>query len=79
MLCISVVAPQHRADTLAKLDFGLGLFTMEGREKKHQQIKKHAYNSTIQNRWAYIFRHEFVQLVYLIISFSHWTCQSFDH
>ena len=65
MWCFSVVAPQHCADTLAKLDLGLGLFTMEGREQKHQQIKKYAHNSTIQNRWPYIFRHEFIQLVYL--------------
>ena len=63
--CLSVVAPQHCADTLDQLSLGLGLFTMEGREQKHQQIKKYAHNSTIQSRWPYIFRHEFIQLVYL--------------
>ena len=38
---------------------------MEGREQKHQKISKYAENTTIQNRWPMIFRHEFIQLVYL--------------
>ena len=65
MWCFSVVAPVHSEDTLKKLNLGLGVFTMEGREQKHQQIKKYAHNSTVQQRWSYIFRHEFIQLIYL--------------
>ena len=38
---------------------------MEGREQKHQQIKKYIKNTTVQNKWRYIFRHEYVQLIYL--------------
>ena len=36
---------------------------MEGRERKHQIIKKY-YDNT-KDRWPHIFRHEFIQLVYL--------------
>lgn len=38
---------------------------MEGREQKHQSIKKYSMNTTYQNRWSLIFRHEFIQLIYL--------------
>ena len=38
---------------------------MEGREQKHQSIAKYAENTTHQNRWPLIFRHEFIQLIYL--------------
>ena len=44
---------------------GLSCNTMEGREQKHQKISKYAENTTIQNRWPMIFRHELIQLVYL--------------
>ena len=36
---------------------------MEGRERKHQIIKK--YSDNTKDRWPHIFRHEFKQLVYL--------------
>lgn len=65
MWCFSVVAPDHCANTLEELNLGLGVFTMEGREQKHQQINKYSHNSTVQQRWPYIFRQEFIQLVYL--------------
>ena len=38
---------------------------MEGREQKHQKIAKYSENTTYHNRWPLIFRHEFIQLVYL--------------
>ena len=38
---------------------------MERREQKHQAIKKYSKNTTFQNRWPLIFRHEYVQLIYL--------------
>lgn len=59
------VAPVHAADILDKYGFGLGINTMEGREQKHQQIKKYADNTTVQNRWEYIFRHEYIRTVFL--------------
>ena len=38
---------------------------MEGREQKNQMIKTYMNNTTPQNRWPVVFRHEFLQLVYL--------------
>ena len=39
---------------------------MEGREQKYQSIYKYStINTTYQNRWPFIFRHEFIQLVHL--------------
>lgn len=38
---------------------------MEGREQKHQSIKKYSMNTTYQSKWSLIFRHEFIQLIYL--------------
>lgn len=59
------VAPSHAADILNTYGFGLGINTMEGREQKHQQIKRYSDNSTVQHRWEYVFRHEYVQTVFL--------------
>ena len=50
---------------LSEYGLGLGCNTMEGREQKHQCIARYAENSTHQNRWDYIFMHEFMQLVHL--------------
>ena len=37
-----------------------------GRKRtKASKISKYAENTTIQNRWPMIFRHEYIQLVYL--------------
>ena len=58
-------APYHAKTTLQKYGLGLGVNTMEGREQKHQMISKYANNTTYQNRWPMIFRHEFIQLIYL--------------
>ena len=63
--CFALVAPVHCKELLSKLNLGLGSNTMEGREQKHQQIGKYAHNTTVQQRWSYIFRHEFIQLIYL--------------
>lgn len=62
-LCNAV--PFHAAKTLKDYGFGLGCNSMEGREQKHQRIVKYAHNTTYQCRWPYIFRHEFIQLIYL--------------
>ena len=59
------VAPSHTEECIEWFGLGLGLNTMEGREQKHQQIAKYAKKSTFQSRWSYVFRHEFIQLIYL--------------
>lgn len=38
---------------------------MEGREAKHIALQKLSANTTYQHRWAEIFRHEFIMLVWL--------------
>ena len=58
-------APYHARKTLNEYGLGLGSNTMEGREQKHQAIEKYSKNTTFQNRWPLIFRHEYVQLIYL--------------
>ena len=58
-------APFFAGECLEQYGFGLGCNTMEGREQKHQRISKYAQNTTFQNRWPLIFRHEFIQLIYL--------------
>ena len=63
--CFTNVAPQHAQHLLRTTGFGLGINTMEGREQKHQQIFKYSANTTVQEKWNYIFRHEYIQLVYL--------------
>ena len=45
--------------------FGLGINTMEGREQKHQQISKYEKKALFQERWKFILRHEFIQLIFL--------------
>ena len=59
------VAPHHAKQCLDQYGLGLGCNTMEGREQKHQIIKKYAENTLYQNKWPMIFRHEFVQLLLL--------------
>ena len=62
---ISLLAPVHCQESIEKLKLGLGINTMEDREQKHQIIKKYSDNTTVQDRWPHVFRHEFIQLVYL--------------
>lgn len=59
------VAPVHAKQLLSSYGFGLSIGTMEGREQKHQIIKKYSAKSTYQHRWKYIFRHEYIQNIYL--------------
>lgn len=59
------VAPKHAKLSFNTLNLGLGINTMEGREQKHQMIAKYARNTTFQDRWKSIFRHEFIQLIHL--------------
>ena len=57
--------PINPEQCLKSYRFGLGCNTMEGREQKHQKISKYAENTTVQNRWPIIFRHEFIKLIHL--------------
>ena len=65
MLCFSMVAPVHWQESVEKLNLGLGINTMEDREQKYQFIKKYSHNATVQDHSSHIFRHEFIELVYL--------------
>ena len=65
MWTICNAAYVHAKETLSRYCFGLGCNSMEGREQKHQKVKKYQDNTTVQSRWPMIFRHEFVQLIYL--------------
>lgn len=62
-LCI--VAPVHAKTLFEKVGLGLGANSMEGREQKHQKIKRYMHNSTIHERWHFVFRHEYISCVYL--------------
>ena len=57
--------PFYSCKTFEEYGLGLGCNTMEGREQKHQCIAMYSENSTYQNRWTYIFMHEFMQLIHL--------------
>ena len=59
------IAPHHAEDTLSLYGLGLGINSMEAREQKHQKIKKYVENTTFQNKWPMIFRHEFLQEIFL--------------
>ena len=59
------VAPVHTKQLYNLLHLGLGSNTMEGREQKHQQLQRYSENATYQDRWRYVFRHEYIQLIYL--------------
>ena len=54
---LSNVAPVHSKQMFDKIGLGLGANTMEGREQKHQQIYKYMQNSTVKERWQFVFRH----------------------
>ena len=59
------IAPHHAKEAFLLYGLGLGINSMEAREQKHQKIKKYAENTTFQNKWPMIFRHEFLQEIFL--------------
>ena len=61
----SIVVPHQEKHLFHKFGFDLGINTMKGREKKHQQITEYSKYTTYQNRWADNFRHEYMQVIYL--------------
>ena len=44
---------------------GLGINTMEGRDAKHFTLAKFTHNTQFSNRWAEVFKHEYVSLFWL--------------
>ena len=59
-----VVYP-HVVDVNSKYGKGLGIASMEGREAKHIAISRYSKNTSYKLRWAQIFRHEFISLIWL--------------
>ena len=60
-----IITPVHTKDIFTRLGLGLGVNSIEGREQKHQKIHKYMQNSTLLERWQFVFRHEFISCVYL--------------
>ena len=65
MWVLANVSPVHAKQTLNMYGLGLSVTSTEGREQKHQMIKKYANNTMQNNKWPMILRHEYLQLVYL--------------
>ncbi len=59
-----VVYP-HVVDVNSKYGTGLAIASMEGRETKHLAISRYSKNTSYKLRWAQIFRHEFISLIWL--------------
>ena len=65
MWILSNISPFHAKTTLLLYGLGLGVNSMEPREQKHQRLRKYAENTTVCNKWPMMFRHEFLQLIFL--------------
>ena len=65
MWALTNCAPIHAGKTLHDYSLGLGINSMEGREQKHQKIVKYSDKTTFHNRCSRIFRHEYIDLIYL--------------
>ena len=62
---IGHVLPVHAMQVYNIYKQGLLTVTMEGREAKHIALQRLSVNTTYQQRWQEIFRHEFVMLIWL--------------
>ena len=62
---IGHVLPEHAEQVYSIYKQGLLTVTMEGREAKHIALQRLSVNTTYQQRWQEIFRHEFVMLIWL--------------
>lgn len=62
---IGHVVPEHAKQVYDKYTQGLLTVTMEGREAKHIALQRLSTNTTFQQRWYEIFRHEFIMLIWL--------------
>ena len=62
---IGHVLPVHTKHMYEVYGQGLLTVSMEGREAKHIALQLLGNNTTYQNRWQEIFRHEFIMLIWL--------------
>ncbi|XP_028404832.1 uncharacterized protein LOC114527403 [Dendronephthya gigantea] len=62
---IGHVVPVHTKYMYDTYCQGLLTVSMEGREAKHIALQRLSANTTYQNRWSEIFRHEYIMLVWL--------------
>lgn len=62
---IGHVVPFHAKQLFNSLGMGLGINTMEGREAKHIALAQFTRNTQFSSRWAQVFRHEYVSLIWL--------------
>ena len=62
---IGHIVPSHAKVIHQRLGMGLGINTMEGREAKHVTLAKFTRNTQFSNRWAQVFKHEYVSLFWL--------------
>ena len=58
------IIPAHAQDVFEKYKLGLNVVSMEGREA-NWLIGRYSHNTKVHGRWAQIFRHEFVKLIWL--------------
>ena len=59
------IIPAHAQDVFERYSLGLNSISMEGREAKHIAMSQYNQNTNFHGRWVQIFRHEFVQLIWL--------------
>ena len=62
---IGHVVPMHAQFMFDTYGQGLLTVTMEGREAKHIALHRLSLNTTYQQRWREVFRHEFIMLIWL--------------
>ena len=62
---IGHVVPLHAQPLCDSIGTGLGVNTMEGREAKHIALANFTHNTQYSNRWAQVFRHEYISLFWL--------------
>ena len=62
---IGHVLPVHAEQVYGTYKQSLLTATMEGREAKHIALHRLSVNTTYQQRWLEMFRHEFIRLIWL--------------
>ena len=55
----------HSKKMFDKFCVRLGINTMKGREAKHVQIASYARNSLFKQRWSQVFRHDYINKLWL--------------
>ena len=62
---IEHAVPFHAEKILNEFGLSLGLNTMQGRGAKHVKIAMYASHYTLSNRWEKVFKHEFLNVIWL--------------